>query len=734
MSTRVLDRIGEWDQRSFTGGYRGLQRLTAREVSGVVRADGLELFMTRGVPIAVRGGDIDGFEGASGTVHEAPSPALPLLAVMQERGDEVRDRFYTEQTPISSVDGTLSEGGFTGYIELSENVLSGDYYLVYHAGKSMSVAFVGQSGRLVDGREAFETTDDEVGIYEVRPVDIEPVELPEPEPVEPESTDSNAGTPDGRSAEGTGQQTPVPESDSADGPPTDSADAQDGPESEQTTEPTTETVTAATDREATEPEAEHESTGSMAGSESTGPAAKGEPTESATEHEHMQSTAESESATETEPTEPAAESESTGPAESAAEHEPAESTAESGDDVEPVETENASTATGTDAVADAMDLELRIIPSVDPSRTVRHSGNDSAERTGQASTDDPDSPTQSVHAADEPAARTTDDPTAADPAAVEQLEEQLQELEAERDNLQEQLEIVQQERDELDEQLETVQQERDELREQLKTVQQERDDLHEQLEAVRGAQPVRQGETEEAGPEQELTPVNAVRKTAIFIRYKTKGDVTLKDAHNGNGDQESLRENLQLEVYGGFDGGVTVDGHPYETYIEATLAYEFVNWVVGDLPFEIRATGNQKGLKGLYDAIPSVDHADLQGSVDIEGDPEQFDVVFRDQREHPLLVATIDTSRDPVTGDQMEQLVTAARRVRATGDSLQAAFLVTRSYFGGGALTIADEAAQGRLLSRDKRKSFVRLSRKQGYHLCLVEAREGSPHLALPEL
>lgn len=151
----------------------------------------------------MHGGDIGAFEDASGTIHEAPSPALPLLAVMQERNETVRDSFYTERTALSTVDETLSEGGFTGYVELSENVLSGDYYVVYHAGASMTVAFVGQSERLVDGDEAFQAAIDEVGIYRVRPVDIDPVDLPNPE-----SGGSAGGTPDDRPATATSDGQP----------------------------------------------------------------------------------------------------------------------------------------------------------------------------------------------------------------------------------------------------------------------------------------------------------------------------------------------------------------------------------------------------------------------------------------------------------------------------------------------------------------------------------------------
>ncbi len=185
MGTRVLDRIDGWEQRRFDDGYRGLERLTAEEFSGVVRAGGAELFVTRGSGVAVHGGGIDAFEGASGTAYVSPSAALPVLAVMQEQSEEVRDSFYTEQTPLLDVHRTLSTGGFTGYVELSENVLSGDYYLVYHAGKQRTVAYVGQSAQLVHGDRAFQEATDEVGLYEVRPVDIEPLDIPEPEP-EPE--------------------------------------------------------------------------------------------------------------------------------------------------------------------------------------------------------------------------------------------------------------------------------------------------------------------------------------------------------------------------------------------------------------------------------------------------------------------------------------------------------------------------------------------------------------------
>lgn len=687
MSTRVVDRVEEWDSRSFTGGYRELEELADREFSGLVRAGGTELYMTRGVGVGLRNGEIEAFDGASGTVYEAPSPALPLLAVMQERSDEVRDSFYTEQTPISEVDRTLSQGGFTGYVELSENVLSGDYYLVYHAGKSMSVGFVGQSGRLLDGDEAFDTADDEVGIYQVRPVDIDPIDLPAPK-----DTGGAATTPQG---------TQEPETEPAASPARPSDEAATAEESG--------------DGDATEETGDSHGTGTDETADET--AEETEPDGTATESAPEEAT---DGQTEDEPT---PETESPGePAEAESPKEPAEAESPG----EPAETESRSETADTEPEAGAAGaesgstgsgvgsghLEVRAIPSLEPARTERTR---TASDTGDSVEPGPERPpaAANVDQVDRTAADDRDGATAtggdrapdrtgkhAAPERVETLKQRIIELGRERDQLQEQ----------------------------LATVRVERDELATALEA--------QSDASETVARQELTPQAARSATVVFVRYRSQGDVTLDTVHGGGGDRERLRENLQLEIYNGFDEPIAVDGEPYETFVENTIEYRFVEWAIADLLFEIRETGNQKALRGLYDALPKVDRADLNGSVpvDTEGgetESERFDVVLRDRRERPLLVANINDSRNPVTGTQMERLVTAAGNVAG---SLQAAVLVTRSYFDGEALELADEATKGKLLSRDKRKSFVSRSRNQGYHLCLIEAREGSPHLVMPEL
>jgi hypothetical protein len=438
MSTHILDRVEEWDTRPFTGGYRALQRLADRKLSGIVRADGLELFLTRGVGVAVRGGSIEKFENAEGTVYEAPSPALPVLAVMQEQSNEVRDRFYTEQTPIPTVDEKLSAGGFTGYIELSEKVLSGDYYLVYHRGESTSVAFVGQSGRLVRGDEAFEAAADEVGIYQVRPVGISPVEFPEPEPSEPAEKSSGTAT---EPAESTGK--PAPTGDGSVPTETDAASTETEADVAETDAASAETDADLAETDAASAETDADPAETDAGSVEAG-SVETEPEPTAPEREHAGN----------EPGQP-----SVG------------STPEQGDEGStPAQANTDDSGGGAQGV--------RTIPSIDPERTARSKADDTTSEPtadSSAATEQPspdDTPGKSGTESDGPAPQPDGpDPgeesgdsedTYTDSAAVEQFEQRLDDLEDECEALRERLEEVQAERDELRDQLAAIQKERDE--------------------------------------------------------------------------------------------------------------------------------------------------------------------------------------------------------------------------------------------------------------------------------
>ncbi|MFD1599581.1 hypothetical protein ACFSBX_11510, partial [Halobellus rarus] len=244
MNSRTIDVVTDWETVSAPDGYEGLHELADGEFSGAVSAGMTWAFFLNGRVVGVFEGGIEDFEHAELTAYRAADPSLPLLFSMQERGGETRASYYTNETPLSEADGTLSNGGFTGYIELSENVLSGDYYVVYHGGKSMSAAFVGSSERLITGEEAFETAADEVGIYKVIDVDVELVEIPEPpsaddaEPEEPavsdaEDGDGPADTADEPAERGDDSESEADAADEADGDDgvTASDEGETGPES-----------------------------------------------------------------------------------------------------------------------------------------------------------------------------------------------------------------------------------------------------------------------------------------------------------------------------------------------------------------------------------------------------------------------------------------------------------------------------------------------------------------------
>jgi regulator of replication initiation timing len=668
MSTRVTERVDDWTARPFEGGYGELRDLAASEFSGVVRAGGVDLYMTKGTVVGIFGGSIEAFEGG-GTVHEAPTPALPLLGVMQERDGEVRTEYYTEETAISEVDEKLSGTGFTGYVELSERVLSGDYYLVYHGGRSMSVAFVGNTGRLLEGEEAFERANGEVGIYSVYSADIDPVGIPEPT-----APDSGPGS----AAAGAGAGAP------ASGSPTDETDAGGDTGGESASEPggeedahgeAAEDDTGAEDSDGGERERDANVAEAAASPADAGGTAREETAENA--GGNPGGAAGSADGTAADP----AESEGTVTADTGG------STAESGDD----------------------GLETRPVPSPDSDRTQADAVEAGAGDDAPGSPDSDTASSQSSTAGEGGPGPTADAGDGAD--RLERLETELEEREAEVDRLEEELQSVTEDRDEL-------------------AVEVER--LEAELE-----RPDSPGTRADA--ERRLGPEEALKATDIFVRYRSKGDATLAKARDGGGRREDLVGNLLLETHTQFDAGAAaVDGRDYGEFLEDTVEHQFLEWLTEDLVFEIRETGNADPLATLYGALPEIDRVELRASVDLDTaddrETEQFDLVCRDRMGDPLAVVDFNDSREAATESMMEDLVTAAERVGRASDGLAAAFLVTTSFFEPGALETASEATRGGLLNRSKHKSFVNLSRKRGYHLCLVEARGGKFNLTVPEL
>lgn len=242
---------------------------------------------------------------------------------------------------------------------------------------------------------------------------------------------------------------------------------------------------------------------------------------------------------------------------------------------------------------------------------------------------------------------------------------------------------------------------------------------------------------------QRLSVENALGGTNLFIRYNSKSGGTLEKAHRGDVGEEEVNNNLRLEHHTQFDADeVVVNDVPFDDFLRGTIYRGFVEWVVRDLLYEIQNTGHVTALSDLYDAIPQIDRAELLGDVSVQytedgeeyREQRSFDVVLRDRMGNPLLVANLNDSRNPAGQEMMETVIQNGSDVKMSNESLASSMMVTASFFKPGALEAADEAAGGGLLSRESKTSYVKTNRKSGYHLVLVESRDGDFHVNVPEL
>ena len=742
MKPERTERMTEWETRPFDGGYDGLRSLVDRGFSGAVTDGAAWVVLVNGRIVGVHGGDLSTFEGADGTAYEAPDPSLALLFAMQESSGESRAQYYTEETPISTVDETLSEGGFTGYVELSENVLSGDYYVVYSGGKSTGIAFVGNNETLYTGEEAFERADDEVGIYEVYDADLDIVELPEP--AEPEMSTDDSAT-DGSAAD----DSATDDSLTGDSPTADDASA------------TTDVATG------DEPSA-GTATDTDPGGRAADPAAETDQTESSGTQSPQQAAPDSEPS----PAEGKEDAEQEADADVSSDAASDEAAADRSDaESEPVisDAESSASDAGTDrsrtdqSKADDADSvfseeaawrQAQTIPALDPEETARlrdetkpkrspsnrsgrrnaverRPGRDSPEREEIEPSRDTAGRRSGGDA--EPAASTTDAAGADD--LTDALESRIEELEAALEEERNRKEALEQRREEL-----TA--ERDRFRERASKLESRVEELESEIERLREELSATVGDVPEA--DRTMVPDEAISGTNLFVRYESKGKPTLDAVHAGEATREELSANLKLEHHTTFeDEGLIVEGNAYREFLRDTVEYTFCRWVVEQLPFEIRETGNVDRLRDLYDAIPEIDRVEFDGTVAVsstgedgqrENEAFEFDVVFRDRMGDPLFVANLNDSREPTTQSMVDTLVSDAVTVAGKHDGLASALSVTASFFEPGALDAVADATGGGLLSRSKRASFVKLSRKNGFHLCLVETREGGFHLNVPEL
>ncbi|MFW5934525.1 MAG: DUF7527 domain-containing protein, partial [Halolamina sp.] len=312
----------------------------------------------------------------------------------------------------------------------------------------------------------------------------------------------------------------------------------------------------------------------------------------------------------------------------------------------------------------------------------------------------------------------------------DRLQERVEELEAETDRLAAERDRLERERDDAAATADELETEVAELRATVDELEADLRVAETELEAAQEYMP--EGD-------REMAPEEAMAGTSLFVRYERKGGPTLEDAHNGDADREAVNDNLRLEHHTEFDAdGVVVDGEPFDEWLEETVEYGFVEWLTRSLLHDVRETRNQTALGKLFGAIPEIDRIEFRGGVDLGEETEEesadFDVVIRDRMGQPLIVTDLNSSREPATEPMLESLLRNATPVGETNEGLAAAFFVTASYYEPGALETAEEATGGGFLGRGKRKSFVKLSRKDGYHLSLVETRDGEFHVSVPEL
>jgi TolA-binding protein len=790
MNPRVEERVENWGTRPFSGGHAGLRELADEAFTGVVDTDGgTWLCLLNGKVVGVFDGRIENVADAEGTAYVAPDPALPLLFAMWEQGGTQEDRYYTKDTPISEADATLSSGGFAGYLELSDNVLSGDYYVCYYGDRSLNLAFVGTNERLITGEEAFERADDEIGIYDVYSVDLEVVEVPEPEPeadaevgaatsgaapVEegPSSSrpgsDPAAGDPVSRERDATGGATT--RDDHEGGPPGDSSNGRSATETRKAPDRDHRDAEG-TRRDRGEPVPDERSTGQDSGTtedaveeepdESTDPLA-GTPTDDAAPGEAGAGESDDHS-----PAGTAVDAERTGtdPGEATPENRSPDP-ASRGRAVEETPEGLATEGTGEDRSVEgesgertATETERDRAPD-DPDRERPTGGSYGEDAAGDGlATETPDRRGVDTRKGDDsPATETREDGSRLrrrverQESVIDRLQDRIAALEADRedrrvrsDRLSDRIEEVAGDLAELRrtvmrldrtvERLE-VDAERTE-RQPAEAEQPEADSTLSSLSSESTASPESTATSSpDTGDGRELSVEEALQETTVLVRYGSQGKSTLKTAHGGGADAEEVNDNLQLTAHTSFDDSTaTVEGQPYSAFLERRLEYRFFEWLLRKLLYEVRDTGNQSALQDLYDAIPRIDRAEFSGTVELgeEGETAQFDLVARDDRDRPLVAMNFQESRDPATEGTVVELQDRAKEV-CEGAGLAAAFLVTTSYFDGAAKDAAEAATSGRILSRSSKASFVRVNRKRGFHLCLAAVSDGDFHLRTPEL
>lgn len=175
MDTWVLDRVTAWETTQVDGDGDVLSELATKGFTGAVEMESGWLWLVNGNSVIERDRGTLMEDGVT-TAYRAPDPGLPLLFAMQSVAEQL-ERGFTDEKPLEAVHERLQGDTFSGYLELSEYVLSGDYYVVYRGTETFPVAFVGGNERLYTGEKALDKAMGEVGIFKINQasIDVEPI-------------------------------------------------------------------------------------------------------------------------------------------------------------------------------------------------------------------------------------------------------------------------------------------------------------------------------------------------------------------------------------------------------------------------------------------------------------------------------------------------------------------------------------------------------------------------------
>jgi len=638
MEVPVEDTIDMWEERPVDAGRSGLIQLQTAEFNGVVKdLTNTSAFFVRGRVVHVDGGSLESLSSGEVTAREADDAGVAMLAAMRTTATEARARYYTHETPLNTVDDTLRSGGFTGYVSLAEQVVSGAYFLVYHNGKRMPVAYVGAAHRIATGEDAYELAVNEVGIYEVFPTPIEVRTLDADERSSVEEPDVG-----------------VPEA------------------------PSIDLSLAPTD-------------------ESTGPSAA------------------------------ASDAMST---RSASRDPPGEEPGASAGDVsiDALSDEEPGASAG-DVSIDALSDEEPAMSAGDPPTDMAPS----VEPTAADATSNQQSGNEAV--------------TSHLQGRLMALEERRRELERDRDDLMRQVTRVEAKVEERDEQIKRLTAEYEaELSEQADTIEaheRQVEAMRDEIEQLRKTLSEKQALVDEQDPiETEDRPRRAaLEESNLFIRYANKAGPSLRDFRLQNAAIEKVRENLTVETHTNFDPQqVTIERRPFSEYLQQSTEYRFISWVTGDLLALIDTTNNRGTLGPLFEAVTAIDRVELYGEISTtvpeEDDPisRPFDIIARNKVGDPLIVADVNTTTAATTRAMTRAMSEKITDLAPQIPDIAAGFYVTESFYDPGALQVIADAVSSGIIPRTNKRSYVRLGRGRGFHLCLTERRGDEFYLNVPDL